>query len=97
MIILKIKKVLTKIKKFDEEKRRNRILNSKIEELKILFNNMNQKIKNNNLVYKIQNILKEEFLKSENIKNNKTTSNENSIKLTQLSIEKNSKSIEEKK
>ena len=53
MIILKIKKVLTKIKKFDEEKRRNRILNSKIEELKILFNNMNQKIKNNNLVYKI--------------------------------------------
>ena len=97
MIILKIKKVLTKIKKFDEEKRRNRILNSKIEELKILFNNMNQKIKNNNLVYKIQNILKEEFLKSENIKNNKTTSNENSIKLTQLSIEKSSKSIEEKK
>ena len=97
MIILKIKKVLTKIKKFDEEKRRNRILNSKIEELKILFNNMNQKIKNNNLVYKIQNILKEEFLKSENIKNNKKTSNENSIKLTQLSIEKNSKSIEEKK
>ena len=88
---------MTKIKKFDEEKRRNRILNSKIEELKILFNNMNQKIKNNNLVYKIQNILKEEFLKSENIKNNKTTSNENSIKLTQLSIEKNSKSIEEKK
>ena len=28
-------------------------INSKIEELKILFNNMNQKIKNNNLVYKI--------------------------------------------
>ncbi len=71
-------------------------INSKIEELKILFNDVNQKIKNNNLVYKIQNILKEEFLKSENIKNNKTTSNENSIKLTQLSIEKNLKSIEEK-
>ena len=38
---------------------------------------MNQTIKNNSLVYETQNKLKEGFLKSENINNNKTNIKDN--------------------
>ena len=67
--------------KFDEEIKKKKeeieFLNLKIKELKSLINNMNQKIKNNSLVYETQNKLKEGFLKSENINNNKTNIKDN--------------------